>query len=250
LKGKNMTNTRELTKNANVIAALAAASSFSPSGKSYMKFNANTGIYTYGKEEKELTAGSELAVNMKSFALGWICWKDEKVEAEIMAMPFAGQIPITNEADLPDHGPFNAEDGWSKQASVEMKILDTGEDVLLKLSSSSGVFAMNELLRGYAKELSQQGDDAIIVVSASSNGFMPKEKKYGKKYAPVFEIVEWTTEEKLSAVYSNETGEDESSSYEEPTKAIEAPKEADPVESVAATTPEVGQALGGRRRRF
>lgn len=224
-------------------AALAAAQSFAKvGGGDYLQISGKTGIITYGKDNTELPAGSELAVNMKSFAQGWIYWRDEKVLQELMAKPFEGEIAL-QEAQLPDVGPpTDTDERWNRQASVQMKILDGGKDVTFKVSSWGGVSAMQKLFAEYVKEIPQKGEDAVIIVTVESEGRVAKEKKYGTIYAPVFTIVEWTTESKLAGAFPEGSGADDASAYVAPApKAIEAPKAA-----VAAAT----DAPGGRRRRF
>lgn len=254
-------NTQVATRKVgSVAAALAAAQSFAQSGITFLQISGKTGIITYGQDDKELPAGTELAVNMKSFAQGWIYWRDEKVLQEVMAKPFNGEVAL-QEAELPDVGPpVDEDERWNKQASVEMKNLDGGEDFLFKISSWGGVNAMQKLLTDYVKELPQKGDDAVIIITIESVGRIAKEKKYGKVYAPVFTIVEWTTEAKLAEAFPQGNGADDAASYEAPaTKQIEAPvkaakvakAEVAPVETKAEEVPaKAAEVPGGRRRRF
>lgn len=238
------------TKKSSMTAALAAAQSFANTGGDYLQISGKTGIITYGKDEKELPAGSELAVNMKTFAQGWIYWRSEKVLSELMAKPFDGEIAL-QEGELPDVGPaLDDDERWNKQASVEMRLLDGGQDLTFKVSSWGGVSAMQKLLSDYVKELPQKGDDAVMIISIEAVGRMAKEKKYGKVYAPVFTILEWTTEAALAEAYPDAKGADDASAYVAPAaKQIEAKVETQKVETPAATAP-VADAPGGRRRRF
>jgi hypothetical protein len=245
----------EVVKNKSqmMAAALSAAQSFAKSGGGdYLQISGKTGIITYGKENTELPAGAELAVNMKTFSQGWIYWRDEKVLQELMAKPFEGEIAL-QESQLPDVGPpSDTDERWNRQASVEMKILDGGHDVTFKVSSWGGVSAMQKLFAEYVKDMTQKGDDAVIIVSIDSEGRLAKEKKYGKIYAPVFTIVEWTTEAKLAEAFPEGGGADDASAYVAPvTKAIEAPKKEEaPAPVSTAAKAATADAPGGRRRRF
>jgi hypothetical protein len=229
--------------------AMAAMSNFAPSGKAYMKFNANTGRYSYGKDDTEISAGSEAAVNMATFSTGWVCWKDGEVAKELMARPLSGEVP-ENEADLPDLGPYeNEEDGWKKQVSVDMRLLDdsgAGEEIIFKTSSKGGIGGISKLFREYCVEASLKGDGIVPIVSFDNTSYMPKNAKHGKKHAPVFKVVEYTTEQALIA--SLNQGENPEN-YAEAPKKLEAPapesKGTTPAPAAAETsTP------GSRRKRF
>jgi len=252
-------------------AASAAVKNFLGSGKSFAKFNAQTGEYTFGSDNKELAHGTKLAVNMQSFRLGWICWKGEEVVGETMAAIFEGETP-KSENELEDHGPYDEDgEGWSKQQSVEMKVVSGphyGEEIEFKVSAWHGLAALSKLLEKYVAESPQHGEENVVVIEIGAQDFMPKVKKYGKKYKPTFNIVAWVSEEELA---SDEGEEDNPANYAAPAAAALPAPAAEPTPApapapapVAETVPAVqvpsapanptpapqAAAPGGRRRRF
>lgn len=216
----------------------AAADDMGASGAVYMKFNGNTGEYSFGAEAEELPEGTRLAVNMRNFRRGYICWKDEEVVDEIMVKVIDGNPPA--EHQLPDHGPYSDDpddnEGWSEQAAVDFRSVEDGREFVFKTSSKSGRRALGQLLKDYARQYKvHEGELPIIELATQS--WMPKEKKHGKKYSPVFKIVDWANEEALAAQVE---GED---------PADYAADAAETVETTAAPAPERRAPPANRRTR-
>lgn len=249
----------------NMSSVMASLNAFAPVGKPYMKFNANTGVFSHSKEDIEIPIGDEVALNMSTFSTGWVCWKDSEVIDEKISYPMAGEA-ATREEDLPDHEPYEAEDdGWKKQVGIEITLLDgehAGQTFIFNASSSGGISALVRLFKKYYEEGTLKGFNIVPVVKLDNQSFMPKEKKYGKKYAPVFEIVEWTTEAELAKI-AKSTNEDSPENYEEKVPAKEtkkadkrvsrieqAPAAEAPAKAPAATPEAATAAPGQRRRRF
>jgi hypothetical protein len=252
-----MTNALTVSTPNRLAAAMAAMDKFAPSGGAFMKMNANTGAYTYGSDSKEIPHGSGLAVDVTSFSAGWICWKDDKVAEEKMYRIWDSEVPPSHESDLPDHGPFTTEeDGWQKQVSAQMRLLDaqdpedSGAEMILKMSSYSGVVALKKLMKNCFAEMTVRGEDAVPIIEVGAEGFMPKEKKYGKKYAPVFTIVEWTTRAALEERYGTVKQDDPNNYVSAPVPvAAPAPVSA-PAPAITTEKPVVVEAPGSRRRHF
>jgi hypothetical protein len=163
----------------------------------YLKFNGNSGEYTFGAEQEELPHGTELVVDMNSFRRGWICWKDEEVIDEVMTRVIDGPPP--EKSALADHGPYvesdDKKEGWAEQAAISFKSRD-GQDFIFKPTSRSALRALGLLLKDYGKDYKNHpGELPIITLSAGS--FIPKNKKWGKKYNPILKITSWVNEEEL-----------------------------------------------------
>lgn len=202
----------------------------------FLKFNGNTGEYTYGADQEELPDGSRLVAIMDSIARGWICWNDSEVIDEIMVSILDGNPPT--EKDLPDHSPFeNDEDGWSEQIRVVFKDVETGETYTFKTSSRAAMRAVGSLMKDYGRQFKNHPDENPVV-EISSSSYMPKEKKHGKKHAPSFKIVDWMNNEEIENLVSAESEQEDATNYE--TKA--APKEEAPKEEAAPA--------GRRTRKF
>lgn len=209
----------------------SAGSDMSSGGGLYLKFNGNTGEFTYGAEGAEIPKGALLIANPAEGRRGWICWKDEEVVDEIMKRIVDGAPP--EEYELPDHGPYTknddgSEDGWSKQSAIPFLFREEDGNIVeltYKTSSISALRALGELFKQYAKAYkSHPGELPVVEFDVSS--WIPKNKKWGKKFSPVFKIVDWKSEEELAAEVEGSEGDyDDDDAGEEVVEQIEAPKE-------------------------
>lgn len=173
----------------------------------YLKFNGNTGEFTYGADDNELPYGSQIVADMFSVAFGWICWKDGDPVEEVLVKVLDGKPPL--EHTLTDHGPYDEDgDGWRESTSVPMVLLefgDKGEEtdiglrMLFKGSSASTVRGVRKLSGAFGK-LFREKQGMLPVIEIDAEQFQAREKKHGKKYAPIFKIVGWISDEELTAV--------------------------------------------------
>lgn len=162
----------------------------------FLKFSGNTGDFTYGPADnsEELAHGTQLVINMAAIERGHICWKDSEVVDEVMVNILAGNPPA--QSSLEDHGPYEkypdgTEDGWSEQTAAVFRDLESGQAFTFKTTSGSGLKGLGALLNDFSKVYKNHPGD-YPVVELGANGFIPKKnKKVGKKYAPVFKIVGW-----------------------------------------------------------
>lgn len=196
-----------LTTTGSNVPALAGGNPFldaaedmgASSGGQYLKFDGNTGIFSYGKDQEELPKGTRVAVNPNEFKNGWICWKDGEVQEEIMVRVVDGKPPVKGE--LRDHGPYEDDkDGWREQASTQFRDIETGEEYLFKTSSKGGRISVGNLVRDYGKSFTMHPGE-LAIVELQNTAFDAKDpkngKKLGRKYAPVFKIVDWQSEQAL-----------------------------------------------------
>jgi hypothetical protein len=227
----------------------AAAAEMGVFAGSYLKFSGNDGDYTYGPEasSKTLEHGTQLAVDMSTFNRGWICWKEGEAIEEVMVPILEGAPPP--QATLTDHGPYatyqdGTKDGWTEQRSVSLHLLDTGELFVWKATSKSALRAFANLVNDYAKVYrTKPGKVPVIEIGATS--FEPKvgdkggpQKKIGKKYAPVINIVGWLANEEFLALAdagtraaaeaaeaSRDAGEEnDAAHYEQAQETVQEPK--------------------------
>lgn len=187
------------------------------SGAMFLKFDGNTGIYSYGKDQEELPKGTRVAVNSNEFRRGWICWNDGEVVEEIMVRIVDGHPPA--KGDLADHGPYEdpKKDGWRAQSSVQFRDIDSGDEFLFKTSSKGGGISVANLVRDYGKGYAQHPGE-LAIVELGNVGFDAKDekgKKLGRKYAPVFKIVGWQNEAELIAKFEAQAADAEESAGED-----------------------------------
>jgi hypothetical protein len=224
-----------------------AEAAASVEGGAYLKFNGNTGEFTYGADDVALEYGSQVVADLFNVSFGWICWKDGDPVEETLVKILDGKPPL--EHNLTDHGPYDSEDdGWREATALPMILLCNGEtddsEAGLKLnfkgSSGSAVRGVRKLSGAFGKLFREhQGEFPVIELSAEQ--FAAKEKKYGKKYAPIFTIKGWIGEDELAGIVGDTTGGDYEP--EEPAAAVApasrriAPPAAEPepeVEEIAA----------------
>lgn len=197
----------------NVFTMTAAALGSDGGGVIFGKFNGNNGDFTYGTNPaKELEPGTAVLVDMQqAVKRGWICWKDGSVVDERMVLITQGNPP--REDELPDKGPYTKkDDGWKEQVSIRFKLFETGEEIELKMTSRAGIRGVGALCKAYGAEFRDHDPDSLIVVILDSKGYTPKDKSYGRKYAPIFEIDEFISPdeaaERLGMPGDDDAGED------------------------------------------
>lgn len=226
------------TKNTNALAAygsggnpfVQAGEELGGSGGKFLKFNANTGEFVFGQDQDELPHGSKLSALMDTASRGFICWVGEEVIDEVMVRVIDGHPP--RESELEEHGPYDGDDGWSEQVKIDFKDPD-GEVFVFKSSSKAAARAFGTLLKEYGRQYKNHPDEYPIVELGASS-YMPKEKKHGKKYAPIFKIVGWVSTEELDSLVPGE--EDDPSNYEDGDKVVETKPAAEEKPAVVGET--------------
>lgn len=181
----------------------AAESMGASSGALVLRFDGNTGAFSYGKDREAIDKGTRMAVNPNEFRLGWICWSDGKVLEQRMTRIVDGKPPARSE--LTDHGIEEVDgDGWREQASATFRDIESGDEFRLDISSKGGRIALGNLVRDYGKAFSAHpGELAIVELgNVSFDAKDPKTgKKVGRKHAPAFKIVAWMNEAELVAKF-------------------------------------------------
>jgi hypothetical protein len=192
----------------------------------YAKFNGNSGEFTYGSAATEIDQNERMAANVAGARRGFICWKESEVVEEIMVQIIQGPPPLEN--TLTDHGPYQknadgSEDGWSAQFAIDFRLLGEDHDgieITYKTSTKSAMRPLGDLVKQYSREY-KNNPGCVPIVEFSKGSYMPKDKKIGKKFYPVFKIVEWIPEDELEATYGDSSKVNEGDDNE---NLIEAPK--------------------------
>lgn len=169
-------------------------------GGVYMKFDGNSGTYSYGSTADELAPGSLLAMNALSLERGHICWKDEKVVDEIMVHFSKGAPP--SKADLPDHGPYDDGDGWQEQSVITFKMIEEPfHELIFKATGIAKRNAVSRVVGDFMKSY-KTNPGLVPIVEIDEVEFESKAKgaRGARKHAPVFKIIDWRPEEDLVAL--------------------------------------------------
>jgi hypothetical protein len=215
---------------ANALAAYGGVNPFLEAARgvedgAYLKFNGNKGDITFGSDDEELPEGSRIIVDMASLALGWICWDDSAVKEELFVPVVDGKAPLEHE--LTDHGPYNdPDDGWREAASFSAVIASYGDDdqdeavgtKLLFKTSTGGPVRSTKKLAGQYGRLFMQHMGELPIVELTTDSYMPKNKKHGKKFSLIFKIVGWIAETAVEAMVGG-AGDDERDYEPEPEPA-------------------------------
>ncbi len=165
--------------------------------KAFLKFTKQA-EWLWGKEDREVGQDEEIALNMLSYAKGFICWVDGEPAAERMEFLASGK-PV-QKSDLEDFGPYeSSEDGWKLQVAVDLKLLSDGTELHYATTSKGGRSALGEVLKEFATRAKLGEPDLIPIVRLSSDSY--KHKKYGRIATPAVEVVCWTN---LAALESKE----------------------------------------------
>lgn len=150
------------------------------------------GEWVSGPDEEELE-DHEAAFAMNTFAHGFVCWKDGEVVDEKMVLVASGELrPLFDE--LPDHGPYENDDGWAGTASIQLRLLKTDEELLYRPSSRGGLNALAGLARKYANKRQRQ-PNVVPIVHLETKSYA--HRQYGKIFNPVLRVLDWKEEPDL-----------------------------------------------------
>lgn len=200
-------------------------------GKAFLKFSGNDGRFSYGADDVELAAGTQLVMNPRSAKKGWVIWVASEVVYEKMVDFIDPHGPT--KASLPDHGPYGEDDGPVEQYTMDFATLEEPfVEMIFQANNVSKRRAFAALLKEFGK-LFRLHPGCYPIVEIDSNEFEAKgddgKRKY-KKYAPVFKIVDWIAEAELNAMaegnpedYEQDGEQQEAAQEVEQTPAPQAP---------------------------
>jgi hypothetical protein len=175
-----------------------------PTG-AFLKFSGNTGEFSY--KGQPIEHGTVFAFNMMEMRKGWICWKDGKAQEQHMVRVMSSDR-VMDQCDLTDHGPYKEGEGWQEQIGVPVRDLEGGDQLELNVSSKGGRNALIRLASDYGTKvrmnIDEEGNPKIPLVEVSAQSFVSK-LAAGKKWAPIFKIVDWMPAAEL-ALLSEKAG--------------------------------------------
>lgn len=169
-------------------------------GKAFLKFDGNSGDYSYGSKNEELELGSKVVFVVDSYARGYVCWVDGKVKDEKMREAASG-LPRLTERELPDHGPYeDDDDGWSEQHTIDLVMMDDPYTTMIfQANNRSKMNALGSFFKDW-KNNYKKHPGCLPVVEMDETEFEAKTGKGNRtvtKHAPVFTIVDWVSKEDL-----------------------------------------------------
>lgn len=145
------------------------------------------GVFVWGVDGVEVSEDERWAVNPATFMIGVIGWKGGQVIGEQMFPITSGQRVNYDELEPIETG--NPADGWKEQITVQLKQMETSDEVVFKTTSVGGKNAMSKLADTIAAQMEENPARPVPVVQLKNDSY--RHKEYGKIYTPEFEVVDW-----------------------------------------------------------
>lgn len=163
------------------------------------------GLWSFGKENEEITEDDRFLIDVETLATGYVCWtdyskeellkkkKNEKLGAKMLLIS-QGEVDYDT---LPDHGwP------WKKQVGFRGRFINdplAGKAAVFESSSGGGEDAYAAVAAAVMQKLQAdlaagKTELAIYPVVKLTNTHYTH-KTYGKTYKPVFDIVGWANKD-------------------------------------------------------
>lgn len=159
----------------------------------FLKFS--KGEWLKGQNDDEVELGTKLAANMMEMSIGWIRWEDKKPVERRMGLLSQGFKPETRPAlGFTDQSEWEVDkdskpqDPWSFTNELPVADIETGEQMVISMSSKGGIGAIGNLCKAYGKERGAKGD-LVPVIELDRDSY--KHKEYGKTYVPVMKLADW-----------------------------------------------------------
>jgi len=159
-----------------------------PSALVFLKMD-KTGHWVFGADQTEIDDDSTWAINPFSFIHGYIAWGDGEVLGEKM-------VPMTEPRPEMDPPPAGSKRGWELQFGLSLKCLsgpDAGMEALFATNSKGGKEAVHKAGLEVASKLDKDPSNAVPVVRLKKTHY--PHKSYGRIFTPVFEIIQWMSNE-------------------------------------------------------
>jgi len=196
---------KSLAQKAQVAAQNNPRGGGAPNGSDYLNFSGKRGIFTIGKDKRQISSDERWVVDVTSFEEGWVCWKARKPEASRLSNIYTG-APVA-QPDPEERGPFdhNKGEGWHAAKALVVKSLDGGEQGYFKNNSVSGVGEIADLMEEFSERAAQDQPCwpvvCLVPEEFDAQGFT--------NFKPTFEVQEWMSTEDLATLGQDEEDEDE-----------------------------------------
>lgn len=161
----------------------------------FLKFS--KGEWLKGQNDDEVKLGSRLAANLEEMSVGWIQWSDKKPVERRMGLLAQGHVPerrpelgLLDQSDWEQDKDGKPQDPWSFTNEIPVVDLDTGEQMMISMSSKGGIGAIGNLCKAYGRERGAMlAAGKVPVIELQRDSY--KHKEYGKTYVPVMSLVDW-----------------------------------------------------------
>jgi len=170
------------------------------------------GIYTAGRENREIELGTRMVACMPSLQCGYVHWQDGSPSGdERMGLVGEGFVPPKRETlgdndkslwgSYDEGEPSEPRDPW--QFTNKFVLRDPKDERFYTFSTSSrgGVGAIGELCKDYGERLRQQpGEWPVLSLEGSS--YLHRKRSRGRIKYPIFRVVGWVAAKDQPALES------------------------------------------------
>jgi hypothetical protein len=162
-------------------------------GGTFLKFN--KGEWLKGQNDDEVALGTKVVANMSELAIGWIRWSDGKPAERRLGMLAQGHKPEPRDQlgytdatlwDTDQDG--KPQDPWTFTNELPVADLETGEQLIVSMSSKGGIGAIGNLCKAYGKEYRQR-EGLVPVLQLDRSSY--QHPVYKKVHVPVLTIMDW-----------------------------------------------------------
>lgn len=187
----------------------------------FVKFQGSSGDFLAGPEEEELAHNTPFAADIMNSRFIWSFWWESEVletretfvrdnplgwddEPDDLPEGFDGGMTIAEIRQARKDDPANFRDGWSVQASLNLRPLDgSDEEYTLKLNAGVAMNGFRALLSAFGRQFRvRQG--LVPIITFTTRKYKSKVKSVGTRHAPIFKIVDWKSEEELAAAVGDD----------------------------------------------
>tara|TARA_R110000803_G_scaffold23766_2_gene58026 strand:+ start:1931 stop:2677 length:747 start_codon:yes stop_codon:yes gene_type:complete len=144
-------NREEMAKRAAASAATVPSAGGAPDGSDFLSFSGKRGLYTVGKDKRQIQPDELWLLNVASFEDGWVCWKGGKPIAKRTYNIYTG-TPVERPAS-DELGPFDDKSGWSACKCWVSKSIDNDQQGFFEVTSISGVSEMASMIEEVSRRM-------------------------------------------------------------------------------------------------
>lgn len=169
-----------------VKSSKVAATPQAGSGKSFVQFDAKTGVWAHGREGEDIT-GEQIAVNTATIVHGWTLWHNRKPTK--IEVSFVEDLPMPMDSITNPNGKVDVP---SESRGFEARFTDGDETILSYVGSTYGARKGVDALLG---AITIRGNTEAVflypVVTLTSESYENSHQGGALCFNPVFEIQDW-----------------------------------------------------------
>lgn len=171
----------------------------------FIYFSGKSGIYTVGRDKESMDPEQFYIAEPASLKLGFICWKGNNVIERVEWLA-THKLQAVNSESLPDHGPYNDNEGWSQSMGFGMASIDNcDEQFEFNSSSASGRNAIKDFFSELSRRIIKK-EPCIPIFSFDTEKFTAQGNT---NFKPKFKVALWSTRELLKKFFAGDITKDQ-----------------------------------------